>query len=201
MNSLSALDCVTSKHCWAVGSTVGVAGAPNGASVVATANGGSSWSVEAIPATVGYLAGLSCSDLDHCTAVGQATQTSNGQGVIIATANGGVTWTQATGPAGVLDITAVDCRPNRHCLAMGTTATGTAILATSPTQPTWTQLGLLPPALTGATAIACADGRHCWVTAHVAVDVDHVAGQVAVTRDGGATWAATAAPQGAGIPQ
>ena len=199
VNSLSALDCVSSSRCWAVGSSAGGAGTPNGAAVITTTDGGTTWTVQPIPATVGYLSGISCSDQRHCTAVGQATQTSNGQAaIIITTTDGGETWNAATIPAGILDVTAVACQPNRRCLATGTTATGTAALAASPGQPGWVQRGALPPTLSGATSISCPDGQHCWVTAHVAVDVDHVAGQVAVTTNGGTTWAGTAAPKGVG---
>jgi hypothetical protein len=198
VNSLTSLDCVNSLHCWAVGSSVGAAGAPNGAAVIATANGGTTWTVETVPTTVAYLSGISCSDQHHCTAVGQATSTSNGQGAIITTSDGGATWTAATVPAGVLDVTAITCQRNRRCLATGSTSLGTTVLVASPAQPVWVQRGPLPPTLVGATSITCPDAQHCWVTAHVAVDVDHVAGQVAVTTDGGTTWATTAAPKGAG---
>ncbi len=198
VNSLSALDCVTSQHCWAVGSTVGAGGEPNGATVIATADGGATWTVQPIPATVGYLSGISCGDRRHCTAVGQTSQNANPQGAVITTANGGATWNAATLPAGILDITAVNCQLNLRCLAIGTTAAGTAALVTSAAHPAWVQVGTLPPTLTGATSVSCPDAQHCWVTAHVAVDVDHVAGQVAVTTNGGATWATTAAPSGVG---
>ncbi len=198
VNSLDAIDCVTPLHCWAVGSTVGTAGAPNGAAVVSTTDGGATWTVETVPATVGYLSAISCSDLRHCTAVGQATQTSNGQGAIIVTTNGGATWTPATVPVGALDVTAVACQPARDCLAMATTAAGTVALVTSPSQPTWVQRGTLPAPLGGATSISCPERLDCWVTAPAEVDVDHVAGQVAVTTDGGTTWSVTAAPAGAG---
>ena len=198
VNSLDAVDCVTPLRCWAVGSTVGTAGAPNGAAVVSTTDGGATWAIETVPATVGYLSAISCSDLRHCIAVGQATQTSNGQGAIIVTTDGGATWTPATVPVGALDVTAVACQPDRHCLAMATTAAGTVALVTAPAQPTWVQRGTLPPPLGGATGISCPDRLDCWVTAPAEVNVDHVAGEVAVTTDGGTTWSITAAPAGAG---
>lgn len=198
VNSLTSLDCVSSLRCWAVGSTVGVSGAANGAAVVTTGDGGATWTVETIPATVGYLSAISCSDRRHCTAVGQASQTSNGQGAVITTADGGATWATATLPPTVLDVTAIACKADRRCLATGTTALGTAVLAGSPGQPAWVQRGTLPATLTGATGISCPDAEHCWVTAHTAVDVDHVAGHIAVTTDGGTTWADTSAPKGTG---
>jgi photosystem II stability/assembly factor-like uncharacterized protein len=147
---------------------------------------------------VGYLSAISCSDLRHCTAVGQAAQTSNGQGVIIVTTDGGATWTPATVPGGALDVTAVACQPDRYCLAMATTAAGTVALVSSPVQPTWVQRGTLPPPLSGATGISCPNRTDCWVTAAADVDVDHVAGAVAFTTDGGAIWSVTTTPTGAG---
>ena len=198
VNSLTAVDCAGPRHCWAVGSTVGTAGAPNGAAVITTADGGSRWTAQPIPATVGYLSDISCSNRHYCAAVGQATQTSNGQGAIITTSDGGATWTAAPVPTGILDVTAVACQPNRRCLAIGTAATGSAALVSSPSRPGWVQQGTLPPGLTGATDISCPDSQHCWVTIQQAIDVDHVAGQVALTTDGGATWATTAAPKAVG---
>jgi hypothetical protein len=198
VNSLTAVTCASALRCWAVGSTVGTAGAPNGAAVITTTNGGSTWVVQTIPTTVGYLSGISCSDRKHCTAVGQVSQTSNGQGAIIATADGGATWTAATVPAGILDVTAVNCQPSQRCLAIGISAAGTVALISSPARPSWAQQGALPPNLTGATGISCPDSQHCWVTIHQVIDVDHVAAQVAFTTDGGATWGTTAAPKAVG---
>jgi hypothetical protein len=199
VNALNALDCVDAFRCWAVGSTVGAAGAPNGAAVIATANGGTTWTVQLIPPAVGYLSDISCSDQHHCAAVGQASQSSNGQGVIITTSDGGAAWAAAVVPPGVLDVTAVSCQASRRCLATGTTPAGTAALVASPAQPGWVERGMLPPTLTGATSISCPDSQHCWVTAHLALDVDHVSGEVAVTTNGGSTWAATAATKGVGF--
>jgi photosystem II stability/assembly factor-like uncharacterized protein len=198
VNSLTAVDCVGPLRCWAVGSTVGTAGAPNGAAVVTTADGGSTWTIQPIPTAVGYLSAISCSDRHYCVAVGQVTQTSGGQGAIITTSDGGTTWTAATVPAGILDVTAVDCRASRRCMAIGTAPTGSVALASSPARPAWVQQGTLPPDLTGASGISCPDNQHCWVTIHQAIDVDHVSGQVALTTDGGSTWATTATPKSVG---
>ncbi|HEY7916824.1 MAG TPA: hypothetical protein VIC86_07545 [Acidimicrobiales bacterium] len=198
VNSLTGLDCADANSCWAVGSTVGGAGAPNGAAVIATLDGGARWRSQVIPPTVGYLAGISCSDQRHCTAVGQASQTSNGQGVIIATSNGGATWTTSPTPPGILDVTAVACRPDRRCVASGTVATGVVALVSASANSGWVQRASLPAGVSGASAISCPDDRHCWVTAHTPVDVDHIAGSVVVTTDGGSAWAALPIPRGTG---
>jgi hypothetical protein len=198
VNALTALDCPNASSCWAVGSTVGGAGAPNGAAVIVTADGGATWKSQVIPPTVGYLSGISCSDPRHCAAVGQASQTSNGQGVIIATSNGGATWTQSTTPPGILDVTAVACLPDRRCIATGTDATGVVALVSTSPGSGWEQRGVFPGSVSGATAVSCSDDQHCWVTAHTSVDVDHVAGVVAVTTTGGSVWTKLNTPTGLG---
>lgn len=198
VNSLRAVACASTSACWAVGSTVGMGGAPNGAVVIATSNRGATWNSQVIPATVGYLSGVACADVRHCTAVGQASQSSNGQGAIIATSNGGATWNQQPLPGGTTDITAVTCLTDRRCTAIGTVVGGAwAIVSQSPGSP-WKQAGTLPTGVSGATSISCPDDRHCWVTAHTTVDVDHVAGVVAFTANGSATWVANPTPTGIG---
>jgi hypothetical protein len=198
VNSLTALDCLSATLCWAVGSTVGSAGAANGAAIIATANGGITWVSQAIPPTVGFLSGIACSDQKRCTAVGQATPTSDGQAVIIGTVDGGTVWTPEPNPPGILDLTAVTCRASGHCVAIGSTASGVVALDSSTTGATWSQEGALPATTTGATDISCSDEQTCFVTAHSAVDLDHVTGTVAVSVDGGANWAALTMPTGIG---
>ena len=198
VNALTDVACATSTRCWAVGSTVGGSGAPNGAALITTANGGVTWTGQAIPPQVGYLSAIACSDQHHCIAVGQAAQNSNGQAASIATSNGGATWTLLAPPAGVLDITTVTCRPDRRCLAIGTTAGGSTALASTSSTSGWTQRGPLPAGISGVTSISCTDDRTCWVTGHTLVDADHVNGVVALTSNGGATWAVEATPKGLG---
>ncbi len=198
VNALTDVTCVTSTRCWAVGSTVGGSGAPNGAALITTANGGVTWTGQAIPPQVGYLSAIACSDQRHCIAVGQAAQNSNGQAASIATSNGGATWTLLAPPAGVLDITTVTCRAGRRCLAIGTTAGGSTALATTSSASGWIERGPLPAGISGATSISCTDDRTCWVTGHTLVDADHVNGAVALTGNGGTTWAVEATPKGLG---
>jgi len=130
--------------------------------------------------------------------VGQASQTSNGQGVIITTSNGGATWSVSPTPPDILDVTAVACRPDRRCMAIGTVATGVVALVSASSNSGWVQRASLPSGVSGASAISCPDDRHCWVTAHTPVDVDHIAGTVVVTTDGGAAWATLPIPRGTG---
>jgi hypothetical protein len=198
VNTLADVDCVTALRCWAVGSTVGGSGAPNGAAVLTTDDGGARWTNQVIPATIGYIARIACSDRSACTAVGQATQTTDGQAVVIATTDGGTTWVQVPVPAGLLDVTAVTCLDHGPCLAIGETA-GSAVAITTPGPGAgWTTVGSLPAGVTGATGISCTSDDDCWATATTAVSADAVAGAVVLTTDGGAHWATTAVPKGLG---
>jgi hypothetical protein len=195
VNSLSALDCATAKACWAVGSTVGDAGAPNGATVIASVDGGAKWTSQVVPGTVGYLSGISCSDRRRCTAVGQ---TSAGQAAIIATADGGSTWALETAPAGILDITTVSCRADDACVAIGSTSGGLVSLGSTSPATGWVQQAALPATISGATDLSCSDATDCWVTGFSSVDVDHASGVVVLTTDGGATWSTVVTPTGIG---
>jgi hypothetical protein len=195
VNSLSALDCSTAKACWAVGSTVGNADAPNGAAVIASVDGGAKWTNQVVPGTVGYLSGISCSDRHRCTAVGQ---TSAGQAAIISTADGGTTWVLQTAPAGILDITTVSCRPDDSCVAIGSATGGLVSLGSASPASGWVQQAALPATISGATDLSCTDVTDCWVTGFSSVDVDHASGVVVLTTDGGATWSTVITPPGIG---
>ncbi len=198
VNSLTAVACPTETACWAVGSTVGGAGVPNGAAVIATTNGGGSWKPQVIPPAAGYLSRISCSDQRDCVAVGQAAQTSNGQAVIIATTDGGHSWQSRPVPPGFLDVTAVSCGVDRRCIAIGDVPGGAAALSSSSPGGAWVQRGTLPSAANGATDVSCTDDLHCWVTARLSPAAGHVVGMVALTTDGGAEWTSVATPTGIG---
>lgn len=198
VNSLTSVDCATASHCWAVGETVGVGGAPNGAAVVSTTDGGAQWKTQVIPPTVGYLSGVSCTSQRQCAAVGETAQTSD-QGSIIATADGGATWNPVPIPPGVLDVTALTCEADGHCLAIGSTMTAEVALVSTSAGATWTQEGALPGNLSGARGVSCTDDQDCWVTARTMANLDQASGAVALTTDGGASWAALAVPSGIGI--
>jgi hypothetical protein len=195
VNSLRDVDCATAELCWAVGSTAGVSGAPNGAALIATTDGGATWTGQPIPPTVGYLSAIACSDRHHCTAVGQTT---SGQAAVITTTTGGAIWTQQAAPAGVLDITTVSCETDRRCLAVGSTAGGVVALVSVTPGSAWTAAGSLPATVSGATGVSCIGDQQCWVTVHTSVDADHVAGAVALTSDGGTTWTVVPTPTGIG---
>ncbi len=196
VNSIVAVTCVTASKCWGVGSTVGSGGAPNGAAVIATTNGGKSWFNQSIPATAGYLADIACSSQLQCVAVGQGQ---GNQGVSIFTTNGGATWVQSPVPPAITDMTAVSCNSDRRCMVIGALITGNAALVSMSTGATWNQVGTLPDGTVGASGVSCIDDRHCWVTGHTAVGTGQVTGALVGTSNGGITWVSLPIPVGSGF--
>jgi hypothetical protein len=190
VNSVTAVTCVTTAKCWAVGSTVGSGGAPNGAALIATSNGGTSWTAQPIPPTTGYLADIACSTPSLCVAVGQGQ---GNQGVAISTTNGGTSWGQAAVPAGIGDVTVVTCGPDRRCMAIGSLGSGDVALVSTSAGATWSQAGTLSGGIGGASGVSCIDAQHCWVSGHTTT------GSVVSTSNGGTSWTTLPIPTGSGL--
>jgi hypothetical protein len=200
VHTLRAVTCPTARRCWAVGSTLATASSPAGAALVATTDGGATWTAETVPPTVSYLSAVACASTRSCTAVGQVGLTGAGPGAVLTTANGGATWVLQTVPAGTTDVTAVDCRTGGRCTALGVVAGRvTTLMPSSPS--IWGAGGALPPVASAATGLSCIDGGSCWATASQSVDVDHVVGVIAATSDGGTTWTLQHVPAGTGALQ
>ncbi|HEX3459539.1 MAG TPA: hypothetical protein VHT49_01430 [Acidimicrobiales bacterium] len=195
VNSLVGVACFSASKCWAVGSTVGSGGAPNGAALIATSNGGASWTAQPIPPTAAYLSAIACSTAVQCVAVGQGQ---GNQGIAITTTNGGTSWSQATVPAGIGDVTAVTCRSDRRCLAIGSLGAGDAALISTSAGVSWSQAGTLSGGTAGASGVSCVDDQHCWATGHTVVGAVQVAGAVVATSNGGSSWSTVTIPPGSG---
>ncbi|HWD52781.1 MAG TPA: hypothetical protein VG412_10285 [Acidimicrobiales bacterium] len=191
VNTVTAVTCVTAAKCWAVGSTVGSGGAPNGAALIATSNGGSGWTAQPIPPTTGYLADIACSTPSLCVAVGQGQ---GNQGIAISTTNGGTSWGQAAVPAAIGDVTTVTCGSDRRCLAIGSVGSGDVALVSTSAGATWTQAGTLSGGIGGASGVSCLDAQHCWVSGHTTT-----AGSVVSTANGGSSWTSLPIPAGSGL--
>ncbi len=194
---LRAVSCASAARCWAVGSTLGTGGAPNGAAVVATTDGGALWTLEAVPTSVGYLTDISCGDVHHCEAVGQSGQTGTGPGVVIETGDGGSTWTIQTIPAGTTEVDTVTCSTDLHCVAIARAGGPPEALVSVRSGAPFVVAGVLPVGATAATALACTSDSDCWAT----VDGTGPAGStgsVVATADGAATWSPVPTPTGIG---
>ncbi len=201
IQALQDVDCPSTSRCWAVGSTLGTAKAPSTAAIVTTSTGGTTWTVQSVPSTVGYLTGIACPTTKACTAVGQIGTDGTGPGAVLTTADSGGTWTLQTVPTGTTDATAVACPTVEDCMVLADVAGQVTTLTAGGSGASWVAGGALPATVASATDLSCTDADDCWATVASPVGLGHVAGGVAATVDGGATWAMQALPAGTGALQ
>jgi photosystem II stability/assembly factor-like uncharacterized protein len=121
--SPSAIACLGSKDCWVVGATFSSPTMGFGW-VLHTANGGRSWTREALPKGIEDLHGVACPSARDCVATGGA---SGGRGVVIlTTGNGGKSWREQKPPRGMQLLYGVSCvKRTGDCWAVGGTASAT----------------------------------------------------------------------------
>ena len=198
VQALSAVACPTDVRCWAVGSTTAVDRTPATAAVVASSDGGHTWKVETIPATVGFLTDIACSSARTCTVVGQTGGAGAASGVILTTQDAGGTWTLQTVPAGTSDVTAINCRSGGRCTALANVSSRVTALSSPAVGAPWVTVGPLPATVSAGTGLSCSDASHCWASGPSPVDTGLVSGVVVATADGGTTWALQTVPTGLG---
>jgi photosystem II stability/assembly factor-like uncharacterized protein len=166
----------------------------------ATVNDGKTWTTQAVPLTPApALTGISCPSTRLCIAVGlSATGTA---GVVLTTSDAGATWTQASVPTGAIVVTSVMCAATTDCTAIVSDGTTFWSAHSADFGRTWTQEGDLPPGFLDAGHLACAAGAACLVTGYTATTSGHGQGAIAISTDGGGTWAAATIPTGTGLVQ
>ena len=198
VQSLRAVSCPTSTRCFAVGAAESSSQVASAAAIVTSADGGARWTTQAVPPSVGYLAGIDCTSRRDCTAVGQVGGTTAGPGAVLTTADAGATWSLQAVPPGTSDITALYCGSGGWCAAVGTVGGRQTALTSTAIGAPWTAGGVLPATVSSVTGISCTDAAHCWASGTSPVDTGHVAGAVLGTADGGMTWALQPIPPGIG---
>jgi hypothetical protein len=125
--------------------------------VIATANGGSTWTAQTAPATNTPLNDVNCPSTTACYAVGGTSSAAT----VIATTNGGTTWTAQTVPsADNVALNAVTCTSTTVCFAVGNAVSGTGeIVATTNGGANWSyQSDGSPLSLYG---VSCWDATDC----------------------------------------
>jgi photosystem II stability/assembly factor-like uncharacterized protein len=182
-NSMSLYDVAfsDSTHGWAVGYdyswTVPNLGYYGG--ILATSNGGATWSVQSDGGATEGLKGVAASDADHVWAVGNRWDGGLGKriGVVIATSNGGATWNEQTPPQATDSLNDVDFISATHGWAVGYAGT---ILVTKDGGDTWTTQD------SGTNedfwAVSFVDAYRGWAAGN--------SGTIVATSDGGSTWRA-----------
>ena len=205
---LDAVTCVGPTHCWAVGAP-GPSGAgattssvpPSSATVIdATVDGGKTWSAQSLalsPAPA--LTAVSCPTTEFCMAVGLSA--AGTAGVVVTTGDGGSIWAQAPVPTGAIVVTSVVCASAADCTAIASDGSTFWSAHSTDFGQTWTREGDLPPGFLDAGDLSCVAGAACLVTGYTATTAGHGQGAIAISTDGGGTWAAAVVPGGTGLLQ
>lgn len=203
---LGAVSCANAKRCWAVGvAGPDISPPPGGATVIAaTKNGGISWKAEHVSGgSTPELSGVSCPTVTDCMAVGSNGASLPGSGVVVTTSDAGATWTTATAPAGALTITSVSCANPADCIVVENDGTLLSTAQSTNFGQTWQQLGDLPASFLADDDLSCMVGGVCLVAGYIPTGTGTGQGQgaVALSVDGGQSWALATVPSGTGILQ
>ena len=185
VDSLSGVSFVSATTGWAVGSYSG------GAAILATTNGGTTWTSQVVPSGVVLLSSVSFVDATHGWAAGST---------IIATSDGGAHWAPETVPTGLLQLDAITFRDSTHGWAGGYSSSSGQVIATTDGGTTWAEQ-TLPATITSAVmGVAFASLTVGWIVGTNYSGFGKggapafVSPFIAATTDGGATWSSQAAP-------
>jgi photosystem II stability/assembly factor-like uncharacterized protein len=202
-SELGALSCATDRRCWAVG-TAGPNAAPSsGATVIdATTNGGFTWKAQQVAGgSTPQLSGVSCPTTTECMAVGSNGASLPGSGVVITTSDAGATWSAAVSPQNALVVSSVTCASSVDCTAIVSDGISNWSAHSADFGQSWQQEGDLPSGFLPGNDITCIAGGTCIDAGYVPTTNGHGQGAVAVSADGGQTWALASVPAGTGVLQ
>ena len=195
--------CATARRCWAVG-VAGPNPAPaTGESVIAaTSNGGQSWKAQDVAGgSTPQLSAVSCPTATECLAVGSNGASLPGSGVVVSTTDAGATWSAASTPRNALVVSSVFCASPVDCTAVVSDGTSTWSAHSADFGQSWAQEGNLPPLFLPGNDLTCMAGGTCIDAGYVPTSNGHGQGAVAVSADGGQTWALATVPSGVGVLQ
>lgn len=169
--ALTGVACQGISDCLATGLT---SSSPSSTDVtgtlIATANGGTSWTTTAIPADVTGLAGLACPSSGNCAAAGYTAPSGGAPEALVI--NGPATaasWTGEAHVSGVDYLDGIACTSLHTCLAVGYTGTGanaSAELAWTTDGTSWSTQGAGAGYLDGVT---CPAAGTCWAAGYQAL--------------------------------
>jgi photosystem II stability/assembly factor-like uncharacterized protein len=190
LGQLFGVSCPSAADCYTVGYDSNIYTGGNSGddtAILATTDGGTTWSPQAVPNGIAGLQGIACPTTSTCFAVGTDTAEADGSGVI-TTSDGGATWTQLTAPTGAGALEAIACANVTTCVAVGVLPSGfdsAKVLTTTDGGATWTQQ-TVPAGVGELRAVSCPSTSVCMA---VGSEPEAQSGGVIVTTtDGGSTW-------------
>ena len=200
---LGAVSCADPTHCWAVGVT-GPNPAPAGGTtvIVATKDAGKTWEPQQVTGgSTPQLSGISCPTKLACIAVGTNGASLPGSGVVVTTQDGGASWAPAVAPSSALTVATVTCTSTADCTALVSQGTVMWSAHSADFGQTWQQEGDLPPGFVASGQLLCVAGGTCLVPGYMPTGNGQGEGAVALSTDGGQTWALATVPSGIGVLQ
>jgi photosystem II stability/assembly factor-like uncharacterized protein len=195
-STLTSVACPSRSNCWAVG-MYGSPGTESSAEILASSDGGRSWTEQQVPDAVqtgsGSLAAVSCPDTETCWAVGQDPPSSGADSVpiVLATTDGGATWTTQTLPVQMgPGLTGLSCADDQHCVTVGTEVTAggasPAAFFTADGGRNW-EASNAPNSQLGLSQVDCPTANVCFATSPNFASPQNPGG-VDKSVDGGSTW-------------
>ena len=134
-------------------------------------------------------------------AVGSNGASLPGSGVVITTRDAGATWNAVASPQNALAVLSVTCASPNDCTAVVSDGTSTWSAHSADFGQSWQQEGNLPSTFQPENDLTCLAGGICLDAGYIPTSNSHGAGAVAVSTDGGATWALASVPTGIGVLQ
>jgi hypothetical protein len=195
---LSAITCVNSDDCWAVGNTFSSSDAQV---TLAEQWDGADWSIvptPTLPSSSGWLFGVSCSGANACWAVGGNTQ--NGSEVDLVEGWNGQSWSIANTPTvnGVLG--SISCPEQNECLAVGSEL-GFEVTPPSSLEwngATWSSVAVAVPSPTLDTTLVgvdCTTDSNCFAVGSSGTGDDGT-NQALAEQWNGTSWSISPTPDG-----
>ncbi len=176
--SLKLLACPTATTCYAAGQD------KTRWLLIATKNGGGSWTVEEASRKVSNLKSMACPTATTCYVVGQ-------EGVAYVTHDGGTTWKADALPPKGADLESISC-PGATCYAAGGGKEGPAVVSTSSGGAKWVIRSLFA-GIAEFEDLACPSITTCY-----GLGFNGFGASVASTTNGGGTWRRVGLPLAVG---
>ena len=178
---MPAIACPSSTECFALGDSGAVGYATR---VLATTDGGSTWTSLPLPADLPQLDGVDCQSVTRCILVGGAD--------IVETADSGSSWVvQTVGNSVAFSLMSVDCPSSTTCYAAGGngnqgSTSGGVVFTTTDSGTSWT--GQSVPIAT-VNNLTCTSPAHCYGGGS-----QGYGGEMISTWNGGGSWFVQALP-------
>jgi hypothetical protein len=189
--SLTGAFCQSATQCLVTGvdSADGLAG--NGAIILSSSDGGSTWTPSSIPPGVSGIESIACPTATRCIGVGS---------LVIVSNDGGQTWQIAPVNGGVIQLTSISCASSTTCISVGPNPLGVSqpsapgdAVETTDGGSTFQKV-TLPSSTASLFEVSCSSSSTC--TAAGATGTGASTPTFLGSSTGGATWSTQTAPTG-----